>query len=220
MTGTTLQGLFPLEVVAVFLCLVSFFLGFDDFRLDEGLATESATHLIARALVFADLLGNDVLSTLQGHSNVRNVAHDKALGGTLGVWLTLHQQDGGQWFKPLFTGYLCTGSALGFVGQIDIFQCGAVPTVVDALLQLGRHLILLADGLDDGLLTLGNLLQLCQTIADSRNLNLVQSPSALLAIAGDERNGTTLVEQFQRVLHTVFWQVQLCGNRRRRKYIE
>ena len=162
MTGTAFQRFLPIEIVAVFLCLVAVLLGFYNLRLYEGLPTEGATHQIARTLVFADLFGNNILSSLQSVFDVGGgtASYHKALGGTLGVWFTLHEQDGGQWLKSLFTSHLCTSATFGFIGQIDVFQYGAVPTAVDALLQVGRHLLLFSNCLDDGLLALSNLLQL------------------------------------------------------------
>ena len=212
MAGTALQRLFPFEIVAVFLGFVRVFLALDYFRLDEGFTTEGSTNLIARPLVLAHLFGYDVLGSMYGSGDVRNVAHNKALGGLLGVGLALHHEDGGQRLQSLFACYLCTGAPLGFIGQIDVFQRRQVPTGLDALLQLAGHLVLFRNGFDDGLLAFGYFLQPFHAVADGCYLHLVQSARPFLAVAGDERNGAALVEQFQGVLYSVLLQMQLAGN--------
>ena len=104
------------------------------------------------------------------------------MGGTFGVLLALHHQDGCQRLKSLFASHLRTRAALGLVWQIDVLERCRVPTVVNAFLQVGRHLLQFRNGLDDGGLSLGYLLQLLQPVADGRNLYLVQSPCPLLAV--------------------------------------
>ena len=69
-TATALQRFFPLEVVAELLCFVTILFVLYHLRLDEGLTAEGGTNLIARALVFANLLGNNILGTLQGCMDV------------------------------------------------------------------------------------------------------------------------------------------------------
>ena len=95
MTGTALQRFFPFKVVAIFLCLVSVFLRLDHLRLDECLASESRTYLVAGPLIFADLFGNDVLSTFDSICCSGDVALDEAFGNLFRVGFTLHHQEGG-----------------------------------------------------------------------------------------------------------------------------
>ena len=80
------------------------------------------------------------------------------------------------------------------------------------MLEVGCHLAEFGDGLDDCILALSNLLQLLTAIADGGNLHFVEAARALLAIAGDEGNGATLVEQFQRVLNSMVGEMQFAGN--------
>ena len=65
--------------------------------------------------------------------------------------------------------------SLGLVWQIDVFQFRCIPAGVDALLQLWRHLFEVGDGLDDRLLTLFNLLEFVETVADGGYLHLVET---------------------------------------------
>ena len=104
------------------------------------------------------------------------------MGGTSWVLFTLHHQNGCQRLKSLFASHLRTCATLRLVWQIDVLERGRVPAVVDALLQFRRHLLQFSNRLDNRFFTFGYLLQLFQTVADGRNLHLVQSARPLLAI--------------------------------------
>ena len=67
--GTTLERFFPVEVVTIFLCLVTISLGLHDFRGDESLAPEGIAKLLATALILADDFSDDILSPLDGFVN-------------------------------------------------------------------------------------------------------------------------------------------------------
>ena len=168
--------------------------------------------------VLAHLFGNDVLGTTETICNGQTVAH-KTLGGAFGVGFALHQQQLCQWLQSLFACYLCPRPALGLVRQIDVFQGCCFPAVIDTFLQFGCHLAQFRNGFYDGRFAFRYFLQLFQSVGNSRNLHLIQSARALLAVARDKRNGTSFVQQFQRVLYTWFWQVQLVGYQLR-KYLE
>ena len=210
--GAALQGLVPVEIVAVLLGLVRVLLGLDHLRGDDGRAAEGATHLLARAFVLADHLGNDVLSpTESGFGRGDGIATNKTLSGSLGVALTLLEQDLGQRLQALLAGHLGTGAALGAERQVDVLQLGGIPRLVDALLQLGRQLVLLADGLQDGLLAAGQLAQLVELLADGGYLHFVEAAGALLAVAGNEGNGAPLLEQCQRAGDAVLRNAEALG---------
>ena len=189
------QRFVPVEVVAELLGFVSILFGLHHLRRDDSLAAECAAHSLTVALVLAHLFGNDVLRTLQGRLCVLDVDLDEPLSSPLGVALALHQQQLGQRFESLFAGHLGTCAALRAVGQVDVLERGRLPRLVDALLELGRELLLVADGLEDGLLALLNLLQALILVADGPYLHFVESARALLAVAGNEGNGAALVEQ-------------------------
>ena len=80
--------------------------------------------------------------------------------------------------------------------QVDILQFRAVPCCLDAFLQFRGQLFLFADGVQDGLLALGRLLQFFVLGADGFNLHFVQSSRAFLAVSADERDGSSLLQQF------------------------
>ena len=212
MAGTTLQRLVPVEVVGIFRSLVGIGFRLDDLRGDESRATEAASDTLARALVLAHHLSNDVLCALQRGLGIGDVAFDKAAGRSLGVRLALLQQQQCQRLQPLLAGHLRTCPALRLVGQIDVLQLRGIPARRDALFQLGRQLLLLGDGLRDGLLALLDLLQAVVLFADGSNLHLVQRPRAFLSVACDERDRGTVVQQRQRSSHLFLVQPQALSN--------
>ena len=102
----------------------------------------------------------------------------------------------------MFSSHLCSGTTLGLIWQIDVLQLRRIPTVVDALLQLGRHLLQVGDGLGHRLLTFLYLFQLVVTVADGGYLHLVESTRTLLPITRDEGDGAALLKQGQRIGHS------------------
>ena len=194
--GTAPEGLLPVEIVGEFGSLVSVGLGLDDLGGDDGLTAEGTPELLAAALVLADGLGDDVLSAFEGDGDGGDGGgDDEALGCSLWVALSLKEENMGQWLKTLFPGHLGTCAPLGLVGEIDILQFVGIPAVGNALLQFGRHLVEVGDGLCDGLFPFLYFLQSLVVVADGGNQHLVESAGALLTVAGDERDGASLVEQ-------------------------
>ena len=122
----------------------------------------------------------------------------------LRITLPLLQENHGEWLQALFTGHLSPCPAFGLVGQVDILQFGSIPTVSDALLQFGCHLVEVGDGLDNRLLALLDLLVAFVLIADGGNLNLVEPSRAFLSITGDKGDGTALVEKGECVIDSPF----------------
>ena len=118
----------------------------------------------------------------------------------------------GQGLQTLLTCHLGTGAPAWLIGQVDVLECRGVPGRVNAPGQFVGHLLLFGNGLDDGLFALGYFLQLFRTIADGSNLYLVQSARALLAITGNEGNGTSLVQELECVLYGMLIEVQFRSN--------
>ena len=80
MAGAAAKRFLPVEVVREFLCFIGVFLRFDYLGNDHGIAAEDASHGVARTLIFAHHLGNDVLCTCYGILHTAYIrAIDKAL---------------------------------------------------------------------------------------------------------------------------------------------
>ena len=110
------------------------------------------------------------------------------------IAFALKHENLGQWFQALFASHLGTCSPFGFEGQIDILQLRCIPAGVDSFLQFGGHFPQIVDGLNDRLLTFLYLVELVVSVADTSNLNLVESTRTFLPVSRDEGNGAALVE--------------------------
>ena len=212
MGGATLERLFPVKIVAVFCCLVSISLGFDNFGGDKCLTTEGIAELLARALVFADSLCYNVLCTFKGHIGIFYVTLDETFCSMLWVSLALLEQNHGERFQSLFSGHLSTSATFGLIGEIDIFQFCRIPAVMDALFQFWGHFLEVSDGLDNRLLALLYLLQFLISVADGGNLHFVESSSTLLAIARDEGNCTAFLQKGDGGSYSSLLKIQSAGN--------
>ena len=206
MAGTTAQGFFPFEVVAELLCLVGVLLCLYHLTYNKSIPTELLAHDVAAFFIFGQLFGNDVLSTLECHLHVLYIASHKIHGCLLRIRCGVGEQHLCQWLQTLFTGHLSTCAPLGAVGQIDVLQFRRVPTLVNALLKFGCQLAKFGDGLEDCFLAFGYFLEFLVKVADLRYLHLIESSRTLLAVTGNEGDGTSFVEQFQRILHAVLRQ--------------
>ena len=138
--------------------------------------------MLADAFILADRFGNDILSAFDGCRNIFYISLDEFLCCTLWVMFPLEQEYLGERLQTLFAGYLGPGTALGLVGQIDIFEFGGIPTVVDALLQFECQFVQIGDGLEYRLFTLLDLLKPFILVADSSNLYFIESACAFLAL--------------------------------------
>ena len=159
------------------------------------------------------MFGNDVACTCQRLVGVLHAFRlvDVGLCQLLHVALILLHQRVGQRLQSFFHGHAGAGFAFGLVGQVEVLQFGQRGGVSYLLLQLGRQLALFADTLQYGFTAFVELFQLQQHVADGGNLHLVEVAGHLLAVAGDERYGGTLFQQFDGVLHLTYSHVDLMG---------
>ena len=146
------------------------------------------------ALIFAHLLGNDVLGAFQGRLHILHVALDEALRQLFGVALALQADGEGQRLQALFACDLCAGAAPWLVRQVEILELRGVPASVDALSEFVGELTLRLDSLQDGVFSLLQLLQFSIEIADGRHLHLIEVACGLFAVTTDEGYGATLIQ--------------------------
>ena len=172
---TAFQRFLPVEVVAVFCSLVCIGFSLNYLRDDESLTGEGVSELLTAALVFADGLGDDVLRSLDGSLRIFHVAFDIFLCDALRIPFSLKQEDLGQRLQSLLSGHLGSRPSLGLVWQIDVFQFRCIPAGLDALLQLGRHLFKVGNGLDNRFLTFLYLFEFVESVADGGYLHLVET---------------------------------------------
>ena len=191
--AASLQGLRTVEVIPVFGAFLLF--AFYHFGGQQGLACKGIPQHAAGAFVLAHLFGYDVACAFQGIVRILYIAFYEGGGTLFGMRLALEHQQGGKRFESFLAGGFRTGFPFGLVGQVDVFEGGAVPRVVNALLQFRGHFPLFADGGDDGLLPFRRFLQFFVMGTDGFYLHFVQSARHFLAVAADERDGCSVVEQ-------------------------
>ena len=106
----------------------------------------------------------------------------------------------GQRLQPSLAGNHALGAALGFVGQVNVFQFLLGWGGFDGGQQLGRELALLLDAFDDRNAAVFEFAQVAQAGFELAKLDVVQTIRHFFAVAGDEGNGGTAIEQ----LHSGF----------------
>ena len=97
--------------------------------------------------------------------------------------------------------HLRASTTFGLIGQVYIFERGAVPSAVDTTLQFGSKFTQLVDGFANGFLALCKFGEFVFPLADVGYLHLVQSACFLFTITADKRDGAALVEQCEGICH-------------------
>ena len=124
------------------------------------------------------------------------------------------QQQVGERLQPGFPGDLRLGAALGLVGEIDVLEAALAVGRQDRRFELGVELSLVADGVEDDLPPCFQLAQVAQPLLERAQLRIVQRSGDFLAVARDEGDGRSAVEQFDRGLDLLFLDPEFFGNAR------
>ncbi len=197
------HGLGILEIVAVFEALAlgqTLALGRDHLaRLPDGAADRLADdgELVDRLGEDVPHAFEDLLGRLQAVLGVDELGRG---GVEVGEGLVAVPDPQGERFEPLFAGVAGLGLLLGLVGEIQVFEPLGVVGRLDGVAQIVGELALGLDGLEDGLLALGEVAEAADTRLDLPDRHLVQVAGPLFAIAGDERHRVALVEQLNDAL--------------------
>jgi len=127
-----------------------------------------------------------------GHSLVGiDVGQRRFLGNQHGIG----QQALGKRLQPGLAGDHRLGAALGFVGQIQVFQAHLAVGVEQVALQFRGQLALLGHALEYRAAPLLQLAQVAQALFEVAHLGIVEAAGGLLAIARNEGHRGALVEQ-------------------------
>ena len=210
--GGLVQRLVVLEVVlefGPFLLLACHHAG-----AQGGVLPHIVPQLLKEIRLLGEALHQDVAGTVEGGL----VVADPLLGveetGRLlfGIFHRVAQQQVCQWFQPRLDGHLPLGAALGFVGEVEIFQPGLAVGLVQLAGQLGGQLALLFDGAQDHLAAIRQFAQVTEAALQGAQLAVVQTASHLFAVTGDEGDGGAFVQQANGGLHLFRAGIQLTGN--------
>ncbi|MDI2022165.1 hypothetical protein PJL18_02695 [Paenarthrobacter nicotinovorans] len=117
-----------------------------------------------------------------------------------GVQLRVGEKDVGQGLKTGFAGDLRFGAPLGFEGKVDVFEPGFGIGPDDGGLQFRGQLALRGNRLEDGLAAFFQLTKVSEALFEVTQLGVIERPGDFLAVAGDEGDGGSGVEQFHRGL--------------------
>ena len=195
-----------------------------EILLDLGHHDALLFHLGAEVLtefrIVGHFFGQDVGSTLEGGLRVGQalffgqVNAGDFFGGIAGIFLFPHQA--GERLQAKFLGDGGAGTFLGFVGGVNIFEQRFIFAGLDLGLQFGGQLALFLDALEDGLLAVGQFLQVVPAVADVAEFNFVQGSRLVLAVTGDKGDSAPLIHKFQGLGHAPSFKFQLFSNNGRK----
>ena len=179
-----------------------------------GLVPEEGAQAGKQIGVLGEALHQDLFGAVQGIFDAGNLVFfvQVAGGQFFRVLGRIVQQTVGQRFQAGFPGNLGAGAALGFVGQIEIFQPGLGVGGLDGLFQFRGELVLLGDAFQDGLATLFHLAQVTQPIFQVTQLGVVQAVGDFFTVTGDKGDGGTVVEQGDGSVHLTFLTADFLGD--------
>ena len=190
-----------LPVLVVHLELLLFVLAIHGlFTNDDALFRHRPAQHLADIGVIADGFGDDVTGSFQSLINVRDAlcgVHKRSGERSerqFGRFLTPHVVR--QRLQTLFPGNHGLGAAFGLVGQVQIFEFALVESGLNASLQLVCELTLLLNRGQDRLFAGHQVAKVQQFLFNFANLDFVEIAGGFLTISGDERDGGTLIQQF------------------------
>ena len=100
-----------------------------------------------------------------------------------------------QGFQACFTRDHGFGAALGFVGQVQVFEFLLGLGRGDGLAQFGGQFALFFDALEDHLASRLKFAQVDQVLFQGAELNIIEPAGGFFAVAGDEGHGGPPIEQ-------------------------
>ncbi len=107
----------------------------------------------------------------------------------------------GQGFQPALAGIGSLGALLGLERQVEVFEPLGVVGRADGGRQVGGHLPLGLDRLEDRLFPLGQLAQPLHAELDLVDDHLVEVARPFLPVSRDEGNGVPLIQKLDDALH-------------------
>jgi hypothetical protein len=123
----------------------------------------------------------------------------------------------GERLQAALPGHRRQRALLRLVGEVEVFEPLGGVGGQDRLAQLVGEFALPLDALEDRVLAVGQLAELADALLDGADDLLVEAAGALLAVAGDERDGVALVEQLHHAFHLHLADLQVLGDARQVK---
>ena len=132
--GHGAHGFAVVEIIAEFFAFG--FFAFNDLRVDFGFVPQLVAQRADEFRLFGKLLHQDRACAVQCGFSIGNIFVQVTLRGGFHVLRLLGKQHLRQRLQTVFTRDLRLGAAFGFVGQIQVFQCGLVVDSFDLLFEV------------------------------------------------------------------------------------
>ena len=193
--GYFLDQLVVLEIVLELGAFV--FLALDQTGAHLPVLPEVIAQLADQAGVLGEPLHQDGPGAVQRRLGVSHalIGVDIAGGFAVRVQRRVVEQRIGQRFQTGFDGDLALGAALGFVGQVEVFEFGLGVGALDGAGQFIVQLALLVDAGQDGSAPVFQLAQVAQPVFQVAQLAVVQTAGHFLSITTDKRHGSAFIKQ-------------------------
>ncbi len=162
--------------------------------------------------VLAEALDQDGAGAVQCGGRVGDLLVQEGRGERGRVLGRVGEQRVGQRFEAGLAGDLRLGAPLGLVREVDVLQPGLGVGGEDLRAQRVVQLALGVDGLQHGGAALLQLAQVAQPLLQGAQLGVVEGAGGFLAVARDEGDGRSSVEQADGGLHLVLADAQFLGD--------
>ena len=154
------------------------------------------------------MLGDDVACALQSRLGRVDLVVEEAFGFEFGVVLGAQEQALCERFESFLARHLRSGAAFGLERQVDVFDFRGIPTLVNALAQLVGECALCLDRFDDEGFSMLQFVELSVLFGHGGHGHFVHSAGGFFAIAGDEGNSGSFVEESDGLFYLFFAEVQ------------
>ncbi len=164
--------------------------------------------------VFGKAFDENSAGTIEGGGSVGYtfVGVYVSCGGCLRIEFRIGEERVGERFEASFLGDYRFGATLLFEGEVNVFETGFGFGGVDQGFQRIRHFALFFNRGDDGGATGFQFAQIGEAFFECAQLCVVECAGNFLAVARDEGNGCTAVEEFDCRRHLFFTDGEFFSN--------
>ena len=200
--GHGADGFAVVEIVPEFFAFG--FFAFDDLRVQLAFRPQFFAQRADEGGVFGELFHQDGARAVKRRFAVGDVFVGVSGGEGFNVLRLFGEEGVGEWLQAVFARDLCFGAALGFVGEVEVFQRGFVVGGVNGGAQFFGEFALFFDAVQHGFFARFQLAQVLQALGEGAQLAVVQPAGRFFAVTGDKRHGGAVVQK-------VYGGGDLCG---------
>src|SRR5690606_10885313 len=167
---------------------------------DVRFLLQEVTQFAQQFCILAELLHEDVFGSVEGGFGIVDLVFGVEVfnGFGFGVQGGVGQQGFGQGFQAGLFGDLAFGAALGFVGQVEVFETVLGVGLEDVAFQFGGQFFLFGNALEDGRTTVFQFTQVTQPFFQGAHLAVVQPAGHFFTVARDKGDCGAFVQQRNR----------------------